>query len=399
MAVGGLLLTGCPTGVDWSEYDGTNLLVEPQWYFADGLQAGTVNPVTGTTAPADFVALEEVSESDAGALPAGVAGPIYRYEVLNLLPQGDFEGIDNGDFGTLWNRNLNDDDPGEITIDSSDPILGDKSLSLATNGDQEGAWIDLDEHLIGGFPVNTGFAFNVDFRSQSTQFGMVLENGADGSVLNSWNITRGGRSVLTTFSFPGTFFDDPAETARANFLERDESMNPEPTRWSVGGEFDSGPNVINVSIDRLTVVRANQSHYVRASVPYHLEGRPDIVSGGSYELSMWVRQDPTAGSDNRMAARAISAGIDTSTNGDHGVTGSPNVARTVATEHFRTDDATDWTQLEFSVTAYVPSALVDAADDSIAFDVVIEIGNSNLGVRGQDAGSILIADPRLTWSP
>ncbi|MFO8042648.1 MAG: hypothetical protein R6U25_05570, partial [Alkalispirochaeta sp.] len=188
LVAGALLLTSCPTGVDWSDYDGVNLIEDRPlgatdadgnslWYFAEGLEAGTVNPVTGTNVSTDFVALVEVPENEAGSLPAGVSGPIYRYEIPNLLPHGDFEEIDNTNFGALWNRDLDGSDPGNITIDTADPVRGDKSLVLETNTSAERAWIDLDDHLIGGFPVNTRFAFNLDFRSQSTQYGMVTENG------------------------------------------------------------------------------------------------------------------------------------------------------------------------------------------------------------------------------
>lgn len=415
-AVGGILIS-CPTGVDWSDYEGVNLIADRPlgatdadgaslWYFADGLEAGTTNGTTDTVAPVDFVTFESVDAAVYGTLPEGVETPVYRYEVRNLLPKGDFEAADDTDIGAdppgtaLWIEEV--PDGGTFTIDGSTRQLsGSGTLSIDTEDARERIYIDLDQHLIGGFPENVGFAFNLDFQSGAEVFGMVLENGTGsggGSETNSWSIVRGEASDVTTFSFPGTFTDDPAGTGWVNIMQKDTSVSG-ATQLAIGGPRVPDPRIIEAWIDRFTIVRNDQSHYLRVSVPYRTAGRPEILAGGSYVVSLWVAPDPTAGDDNRIPARALSAGLDLSTNGDTGDRGAPVVTRVAATDHQRVDGISGWTELEFAVDSVVPALADDAPGDLIAFDVVIEIGNSYLGSEGRDAGSILIAAPRLEWRP
>ena len=92
-----LALTACPSGVDWSDYQGVNLVANRQfgstdanggslWYFADGLDKDT-----DSSLPYDYVQFEEVSSEVYGSLPSGVSGPVYRLEVKNLFADGTFE--------------------------------------------------------------------------------------------------------------------------------------------------------------------------------------------------------------------------------------------------------------------------------------------------------------------
>jgi hypothetical protein len=406
-------LTGCfGAGVDWSDIQGVNLIAnrgfdavgadgEPVWYFADGLLAGTTNATTGTETPVDLVGFEPVDAAVYGTLPEGVSGPVYRYEVRNLLESGDFEATP-AELGALWETSL--PEGGAVELGASAAALqGSRGMLIATQNAAEKVRIDLDEHLTGGFLENRNYAFNVDFRSNSTTFGLVLEtpDGSDGSVLNPNSLTRGDASQTTVFSYPGTFVPEDRRPGigLANIFYRDASLTG-ATFFTFGG-FETGGSgtIISASIDRITIVHGDLAHYLRLSVPYREAGRPDILSGGSYRISVWVAPDPAAGSANRVAARALSAGIDPLTNGTVGDRGTPLVTTSAGTNHQVLTDVTEWEELSWIVAPGIEGRPFGASPDAIAFDVVIEIGNSALVPKGKDAGSILLAAPSLTWNP
>lgn len=407
-------LTGCfGAGVDWSDIQGVNLIAnrgfdavgedgEPVWYFADGLLAGTTNATTGTETPVDLVGFEPVNAAVHGTLPEGVSGPVYRYEVRNLLESGDFEDLEQADLGTVWVADL--PEGGTVELGAAAAALqGSRGMQISTQNAIEKVRIDLDEYLTGGFLENRNYAFNVDFRSNSTTFGLVLErpDGTEGSELNTYSLTRGQPSQTAVFSYPGTFVpaDSFPGTGLVNILFRDTSVPPNPTFLTFGGfEVDTG-TIISASIDRITIVHGDHAHYLRLSVPYREAGRPDLLSGGSYRISVWVAPDPAAGSANRVAARALSAGIDSLTNGTVGDRGTPLVTTSAGTDHQVLTDVTEWEELSWTVAPGIEGRPFGASPDAIAFDVVIEIGNFSLGPKGKDAGSILLAAPSLTWNP
>jgi hypothetical protein len=100
-----------------------------------------------------------------------------------------------------------------------------------------------------------------------------------------------------------------------------------------------------------------------------------------------------------VAARALSAGLDPSTNGSAGDRGAPVIATTAGTSHEVLTDVTGWTEFTWTIPSSIEGRPFGAPADAIAFDIVIEIGNSELGPQGKDAGAILLAAPSLTWNP
>jgi hypothetical protein len=410
-------LTGCfGAGVDWSDIQGVNLIAnrgfdavgedgEPVWYFADGLLAGTTNATTGTETPVDLVGFEPVNAAVHGTLPEGVSGPVYRYEVRNLLESGDFEASAT-ELGTMWVADFLDppETPGTVELGATSAALqGSQGMQIATRDGSEKVRIDLATHLADGFVANRAYAFNVDFRSNSTTFGLVLEtpDGSEGSELNTYSLTRGQVSQNTVFSYPGTFVPATSVpgTGLVNLMYRDTSVSPDPTFFTFGGAESDSPGVLTTSIDRITIVHSDIAHYLRLSVPYRDAGRSELLSGGSYELSVWAAPDPTAESANRFVARALSAGLDPSTNGAAGDRGTPIIATAVGTRHEVLTDVTGWTEFTWTIPSSIEGRPFGAPSDTIAFDIVIEIGNSALGPKGKDAGSILLAAPSLTWNP
>lgn len=386
-------LTSCPSPMDWSEYDGVNLIAardfgSGEWYFADGLTDGPGgNP--------DFVDFEAVTSGYA-ALPTGVTGPVYRYEIVNLLPNGDFEDSDLSDWTIV-------DSGGGTPPTAMQEITGDLSgtaaLSIVFGSSEDRLYTILDSTLIGGIPADTytSFAFHIDFKMPVSTFGIEINNGIDTDPLAQWEIARGtGDDQNVVYSYPGTGLSEPAFYSQTNVFTV--GSDTSQTLFSFGGFNVTAQDRIDGLFDDLRIVRADQGHYLRLPVPYrdNLDAsRPELVSGGTYTLSVWVAPDPTAGSNNRIAARLFSWGIDMSV----ATSTPPGKAVSVDTEGPENlQSLTGWTQFIYEEDGVVQIGS-STDDDDILFDLVFEIGHYIGGSEYCDAGSVLLADPVLTWSP
>ncbi|MCG8480064.1 MAG: hypothetical protein MI724_13280, partial [Spirochaetales bacterium] len=217
--VGALALAACSAGgVDWSDYEGVDLISTrsrdaSQWYFAPGLDTDT-----DATATFDYVEFEEVSSDIYGALPEGVDGPVYRLEVVNLFRDGTFEqdsAADDtapADLGTLgWVDGDTDTtdgpDSARPTIAVTTPNAGINGQSLRLNFDNNRVYyaVNLSTALSDGFPASSLYAFHLDFRSNSQQFGIELhDNGSAGSDQITQLISRSTNSQTTVFAYPGS---------------------------------------------------------------------------------------------------------------------------------------------------------------------------------------------------
>ena len=398
-----LLLASCTDPVDWSDYSGVNLIAErnfdavdaasnePLWYFADGLTGNA-----GTAADPDFVTFEEVDSGVYGTLPAGATGPVYRYEIVNLLANGDFESTAAPAAPAGWvSSGLT-----AAATDATEPITGNNSLSLDFELPTNRYSIDLSTYLAGGFPADVLFAFHIDFRMPVSTFGMDLDNTTTGSVQGQWQINRGDPiSEAVVYRYPGAGLLLPASFNRTNSFMLDPDY-PTRTFFSFGGLTLISQERTEGLFDSFRIVRADQGHYLRLSVPFtdNLDPtRPELKGGGTYTITVWAKPDPTAGTGNRIAARLFSAGLDTSTG---------NPAYTLAkTTTVYTDGPTnlealaDWQQLSFAVSGRLVDTGTATTEDEVLFDVVFEIGHYVDGSEYSDAGSVLLTDPSLEWSP
>lgn len=413
-----LALTACPTGVDWSDYEGVNLIANRQfgatdtsgtslWYFADGLQ-------TATGAPVDYVVFEEVAAGVYGTLPPGVSGPVYRYEVVNLFRDGTFEEetvadpLANPSPVAGWISNDSDLD-GSLTraaIINAGTNIESQSLRLDFQDGTPYFAIDLDVALLDA-PVATTdqYAYHFDFRMGIQTLAVELHNNTPGggswSVQTSRLVSRGDPiSEVNDYAFPGSFGANPDLVDSApdgsNLLEPESGL----PFFSFGGfDADSQKTSIVATIDNIRFVRADQNHHVRLPVPYSESGRPDLLSGGSYTITLWARNDPTAlqaGSENRNVARFLSAGIDPRINDPFAISKTRAVSGTA--RHY-TGDLTGWEQFTFVVSGSEISISPNTPGSTVVFDLVLEIGDSISGPRFKDSGSILISGISVSWSP
>lgn len=403
-----ILFTSCPSPVDWSIYEGVNLIAARGFGDDDGDTGAPWAPAPGLTTAGggevDFVRFERVTDVTPPAdAPEGTQ--VWRYEVVNLFKNGDFE--DGGLAG--WSSE-GSPSAANATITTASPISGGRSLSLNFFDKTAFLWTDLQTQLIGGFPEAADFAWHIDFKMPTENFGVELNDGSNpestASVLASWSIDRGAPDAAMVFSFPGAESDNPARFAGGNALLRDPAV-PARTRFSIGGLNAEVQGRVEGLFDNLRVVRSNQNHYLRLPVPLAEAGRPEIVAGGTYTFSVYVRRDPTAGGltttpaatlqANRFAARHFAVGIDS-------VAGDRSITRNVSTQRRHLEPEVNvqsdtWHRMDFEFAGHGVVVPYNAQPEDVIFDVVIEIGNYSGGSDYRDAGSLLLAAPQLTWSP
>ncbi len=400
----GIALVGCPDPVDWSDYTDVNLIAARDfdavdsdgnalWYFSEGL-------TIATEGAADFVTWEVVGADVYGSLPSGVTGAVYRLEVNNLLRNGDFEDADLAATGWIEHDHPADNPDGPtIGHTTSGPLAGSGSLSINFFAAEDRYYIDLAAALAGVSDENVDYAYHLDFKMPVNTIGIEINNGITVDVQSQWQITRGeGQSEMVVYQYPGAGLTSPAMFSKTNEFVL--GSNTSWKLWSFGGLDALAQERIEGLFDNLRIVRADQGHYVRLPVPYRDSldtARPPLISGGTYTISVWVKPDPTAGTNNRIPARLFSAGLDTSVANSAITPGKSVTVFTAGPENL--EALTDWRQLSFAVDGSTVDVTAATGDNDVLFDVVLEVGRFAGGSEYADAGSILVSGPRLEWSP
>ena len=422
-----LALTACPSGVDWSDYQGVNLVANRQfgstdanggslWYFADGLDKDT-----DSSLPYDYVQFEEVSSEVYGSLPSGVSGPVYRLEVKNLFADGTFENsgatvdVDNGHEtapnGPDWQWagggtansativNSASTAPYKSSIDGLSLFLNAEDSSQRYTADLSSSSTILD----GGASAGEKYAFSLDLKMAIQSLGVELnDNASTGSVNARYAISRSGViSETLVYSFPPTGGENTVTQDAVAEGTNEITIESGLTWFSFGG---IDPKVqqdrTEAVVDNIRFVRADQNHLLRLPVPYADPAgtRPELRGGGSYTVRLWVRDDPTAesvGTPNRIPARFISVGIDPRTNTAVPVT---KTRSTGASARRFVGDLNGWKELTVQLSGAAIQTDTSMTSATIVFDLTIEIGDSS-SAAFRDAGSILIGAVELEWSP
>ncbi len=345
---------------------------------------------TDQTSP--YMTYQQVSPTAAGGtagLPSGYSGAIYRLEVNNLMPDGDFEAatLPTGWFDADTNQHHY-----LITSSSGAPrAIDGQSIEMDTEQGKS-VYFNLS-YLADGAVANAVYAPHFEFTLGDTNSPLTYQftNAADVTGNDQpyqWDISGGNTT-------PGTVLSAPlASTQDLSFVAGDRS----PPLLA----FGKWNGLQKISLDNLRIVRTDIPLRLRFDVPYHdsTGTRPDLLNG-HYRFSVYVRVDPTntidgtaAHVENRFPADAVSIGI----NLIAGSTASTNGALAV----FHPTDSgasnwANWTLLQtdaYSVQFSTPS---DPATDIL--ELYISPMDVSAGPVTRDARSVLIADPELVFSP
>ncbi|MFP4536111.1 MAG: hypothetical protein ACLFNP_10345 [Spirochaetaceae bacterium] len=367
-----LAVVGCQPTAGFGEYSGVNLIESRDFDATDEEGAA----LWQTDASDTYMTWEEVGSVSP---PGNVSGPVYRLEVKNLLENGDFEDPTLPGFWSV---------DGAASVGLTDPgFTGSRTLEIEQSASQ--VFLDLAAGLADGFEQGAQYA--VFMKLQTTQSSFLLELNDGSKALDEDNARVISVPQNLAVEFPG---EDTSVSLNAvgNTLAPSDA-NAYDTLSFGGFKPETGARGFIGEIDDLRIVRTDQTTYARLAVPYEETGRPQLIGGGVYTFSVWIRRDPTAGSANRFHARRVSLGI---TNAE---SDSP------ATAYLDVHDTSEidaWTEISSEFDG--PSFLKPEGQETVILNLVIEPtasqGNGGLEEPSYyDAGSILIAGPSLTWRP
>jgi hypothetical protein len=404
VGLAGMVMWSC--SLDWSEYTGVNLIADRGF---DYQAASSELQWTADRTESYYMNFEHPSETaalDTDGLPSGTSSDgIYRLEIPNLVPNGDFENSTDVIGGTAglqpqnWSEGGGSIDPAtsyfyEVfdasgTTQKAEPSRALYGNSLYfTNRNNEQILYDLSNLEDGFIEYST---YTVHFELRSTYATNYEYNDGISTPYTStpWVFARS--STYEIRSFPPQLLD-PQFTARSG-----------TGYFSIGLLETSIAEALQIGyIDNFRIVRADMRSYIYILIPAAgEESTTPALLDGAYEFSVYIRQDPTntTGSipvNNRMPASAVSlcAGYRVGTDGISFNSGPPTVFKADA------EDA-DWSQWT-KVTAYVEIQLSDvyaAPGETVYLELMIAPTDTSLAGLNRDAGSLLVAAPYLEYLP
>jgi hypothetical protein len=418
------LVIGCSNPVDWTDFGGVNLIAGRDFGDLHETDPAAMEPVwaVGT---ADYLLFEEVSVTE-DAVPElssemTPTDAVYRLELLNLVPNGDFEDPDTASSIAPWQRVGN---TGARVVQASTynatpeaggvdlaPLHGERVLSVNFEDRLARFFIDLSPYdprvTPGSMDEGAQYAFFLDFRTRFATFPLALNRVTAGGELtdeqNQVQINRGEPAApTTTYRYPGVDGDERgrSEPGANTFTIGD----TQAVALSIGGDTAVTEQRGQLLLDNVRVVRSDPDliHGIELVVPQGRDplqpDRPALVAGGTYTFSLWIGRDLSAGENNRfdphfMTLRVVAE----ETRDSDDVTFNPTTHQTVVpldtgtlANWGSTPDDGGWTRTEFSFPG--PNSPEFQMRVSILFGG--EDGASTLF-----PGSILIAEPRLTYRP
>lgn len=339
---------------------------------------------------------EEGEALDTDGLPDGAAAAdIYRVEIPNLMPNGDFEASTPGTIPSEWVSDggtpaagtdfyyetftesaYTDADPGQVINGTSFyyNISSDKTIQVR---------YDL-ANLLDGFVDGSSYTLRFDIRA--TRETIFEHNDGTTSYMNiPWILERS--ETLDVREFPSELLDPQftAEEGGSNYL-------------AIGTFDEDSRRLQDAYMDNIRIVRNNIRNDIYLLVPLEDSDTGGLeLLDGSYKFSVFVKNDPTnttgsAPEANRMPASGVSLGISLRDGDD--------TKDFIIPEAFHPDDeGADWSNwTELTAYADVRLSQVDSSEEVFLELTITPNDTSAAGIK-QDAGSILIVRPWLEYLP
>lgn len=381
-----LTLASCNLNTDYfSEYNNVNLL--GNWDFTS-LTATTPNWALTTTT--DYMNWTDLG---AGSGPTA-SSHAYRLEIKNLIPNGDFSASSPGSLignpTSAWSISGS----GTATVvaaGGSVTAQNSSSISVAVNSVQ---WTS--QYTTDTLSLNLNSALGTSSLGQPlwTTGQYVLQ-------MNFINLLTSTPCELDFQPTLGTIVSWTQTNSNNTYpLEQLFSINSSgPTGSSIGNAFSySGTsdalvftyakNTQNLVFNSLRLVRSDIPLTVATSLPSLTSGALQLIPG-TYQFSVWVKSDPTAGTANRFAATGLTIKVTAATQpGNNGT--------------FETFiPSTGWSSSGWTLIT-LPLGTVDFVDyDSQHTGPALTIALSPTNIYNDspslDAGSLLIASPTLQF--
>ncbi|MFP4376354.1 MAG: hypothetical protein ACLFP4_04860 [Spirochaetales bacterium] len=359
-----LLVVACEPVDVFSDYRGVDLLSQR----SVGIANWAISYQAGVTPDTDYVSFVALTPgeygSDAG-LPAG--SPVYRLEIPNLLPDGDFEASTAGSAPSGWTV---DPPSANYLVENAPSVMPDGNFVALEFGSADSAFVNLST-LTDGFVIDALYHFQVDIKRVSDDVSILFDFGdASTSYLgrDDWRIEPIPGQAIVVESVPSRTPENLFKNTL--FAARDSADRFYAGAPAADSPFQEG------YFDNLRIGRHDVFPHVRFELPLTATGDQLEFLPGRYTFSVFVKSEldtqVTPDTPNRFRSQQLSIGIDevyeTYERADHGW------------------DANSWAELTYSFE--LSSAKIASGDP-----LIITLTPSSFGTPA--VGAILVAAPRL----
>ncbi len=390
-----LFTYGCNNTDLFSEYENTNLLsatsreLSPnQWTTDQTSTYMTYEAVSGTGYE------PPVDHSDAR---------VYRLEIKNLIPNGDFEASTVGTAPNGWsvanNGGLADTleiiDAGNLGSGVAAGLINDKTMHFSVDDASDLVIYNLRDANYGvsdGFLGSASYLIRYDYRTAGQLF---FEYNDTINSLSYWPLY--GNSNQTRPSDLTNLIQFPPDPSKGNFPDPDITVESASDYNYVFGSLDpanSGPQ--EGYIDNIRLIRTDITYKLKLNLSVNDTIHPLI--SGTYRFSLYIKRDPSAGTGNRFQTNRVTIGIQ-----GGGIGGEETSFDESLYSIFKTYydgeggmDWSNWTQIYVDCFVQIPENLSNSTQ---ILELTICPTDDQHGASNMDVGSILISSPSLVMSP
>ncbi|MFP4364780.1 MAG: hypothetical protein ACLFR1_13040 [Spirochaetia bacterium] len=375
-----LLFFSCDPMDYFGGYRGTNLIASSGFGSGNWIRAIEDD---------NYFRFEDASADagDTSALPDGAI--VYRLEIPNLFPNGDFESTADGALPAQWARSdVSNPDTAQVIADPEYPINGNVFYMDINNPDSR-VEAALHSVLTDSLSAEGLYTFRFDYR---TQLKMACSYTAH-------DLGHQYREIYLPFGGPAGASPNTGEEYTPNVFppqtmlaEQEVSLEvPVATNTDYwfsfglfGGTDDSG-EAQDTYIDNFQVFRTDLDYWLELHLTTDNLSEEPVISG-NYRFRVYVKDDPTSGTNNRFTANEVTLSIF----GNGGASGT----KTIREVFNREESWSDWTE----IVVDLPKAQLTESDTETVLLLRIAPGDqeNTLNMR---PGSILIADPSLELFP
>ncbi len=378
-------LFACNNGNLFPEYENTNLLSttekslsSDQWQADQSSAYMNYEAVSGTG--------YEPPEGHSDAT-------VYRLEIKNLIPNGDFETSTVGSAPNGWSATNGGGAADTLEVIDSGNIINDKTMHFKVDNAADLIIYHLRDSNYGvsdGLLEGASYLIRYDYRTGGQLF---FEYNDTISSLYFWSFYGGPNgekpsSLSNIIEFPPAHlygdFPDIAVGSASDYNYVFGSLN----------SSNSGPQ--EGYIDNVRLVRTDITYKLRLRLSTNDTVHP-LVSG-TYRFSLYIKNDPSAGTDNRFQTDRITIGIQ-----GGGIGGEEQTFDDSSYSKFETyyngengSDWSNWTEIHVDCFVQIPENISNS--DKI-LELTVCPTDDQQGPLNLDVGSILISSPSLTMSP
>lgn len=416
-----LLLAGCKLNTDYfGEYRGLNLLKD---YDFDDVEADGATPKWQLATSDAFMTWERIGVSgdprDAATPTVGPDGvsPVYRLEIKNLIPNGDFEDATVTADGqttlpAFWSMENFSSVPKTSTVvfgsapkpegpDGLSGSISGRSLGWAATDSGDQLRLNLRNAALSLHPEAwsaTTYRLHcqlINVKDQKTDIAVFLYNQSGTPLLSipGGGLLAGGNgdwTILTTLADEKTA-DNASVFPLTNFLVANTNApdtQPKEGQIVAFGRQDGTDAIV---LDNVRLVPDNQTLGVQTRFPRLDSGAAPLLPGtkpGMYVFTIWLRNDPTAGTLNRFEPVDVAIRLKGTVKTGTAFTSAPGL-RPVG-------GWPEWTKLTFKM-GFDFVNLNSELNGQPALEITLSPTSGNIGES--DVGSLLVSQPELTFNP